>query len=448
MKRICQAFVVQQIGLIALTLLFLNFKSYSQGSYFAPDKALENARTLLHNKQKININIARQSLNGEPVTETALRCLEEMVEFSPTDDPSRVRRDGFSYHRELEERRIAKAKAIIQRIEPGPFESPIYLSMLAYQAASIEMAFGMLNIDTTQFSKFLLGTINAPDIDAFAHKESIDDYTIVVIYSGLVDFMYQASKVVVEALKPSRSTMGNDSAVLDLKAIKDRLNSDPAPADRLYKTLEACFFSGYPRASVFESVPQEYIPALTSLVGSAERFVIAHEYGHGLMPWSIQFPDSVNPINAKEYFPDDMAIFATVFSEEALDGMPPDFSLGGAIFAVACLDIFQKAHNILITGDENSSGTEELMGFKPQERAKNIINCFMHYFDVEYLSNREVDLSFNLKHEIPPNHGFTIEHIQNTYAYWDVLQTVWEPVKLHLLEDFHQKRSIHPSWNK
>jgi hypothetical protein len=389
----------------------------------------------------------------QPVTQAALKSIEELTRFIATEDPHKVRRGSFTYNRELEVKRIDRAKAIIRRTDPGPFEDPNYISLLAYQAASIEMAFDEITMhvaDSAYFSRFLLGTIAAPDIDAFALKEFSEGYGILVFYSGLIDFIYQASKVIVEALEPSRATNGHSlvSANFNLDDLRNRLNLNLKPADRLYKTLEAYFFHGYPRASAYEIVPEEHSPVLSIVVRLAERWVIGHEYGHILMPTIKQIPDSVNAFNVEEYFADKMATLATVLSAFELDKIAPEIILGGAIFALACLDILQRAYNILTFGDEFGSNTEEMTLVKPEERAQNIIIYFNQFFDVEYLPDGGIRLSFILRQEVPQNHNFPNERIKHAYKYAKVLLIVWEQVKLRFMEDYNQKRPIHPSWNK
>ena len=67
---------------------------------------------------------------------------------------------------------------------------------------------------------------------------------MVVLHSALIELAYQAAKATVAATHPAPS-------------------NGPQPAERLYRTLEACFFKGYPRAFQNETVPSEHVLALT-----------------------------------------------------------------------------------------------------------------------------------------------------------------------------------------
>jgi hypothetical protein len=60
------------------------------------------------------------------------------------------------------------------------------------------------------------------------------------------------------------------------------VRTNPEPVQRLYKTLEAYFFNGYPRAFANETVKEQHHPGLSVMVGLVERWTIAHEYGHAL----------------------------------------------------------------------------------------------------------------------------------------------------------------------
>jgi hypothetical protein len=417
------------------------------------DPALDNARTWLRAAQSVSANMKPPISKGQLRTDAALERLEETFRYDSTEVPNLVRRGAFRYDRELESRRIERAQALIRRVEPGPFEDPRYFAILAYQAASVELGYGFRAQgapDQDPFSKFLLGTLHAPDVNAFARKQAKDGYTIVMLYSGLVDFIYQAAKVIVEALNPSRSVDGRSAvtANFNLEAVQARLVSDPRPAERLYRTLEAYFFAGYPRASAFEMIPQEHYPMLGQVIDLAERWVIGHEYGHGLAPSSaFEQPPGVNPRWAEEYFADAQATIATVISAYKLDVVPPEFPLAAAIFALACLDLLQRAFHVLQIGKETGSNAESKTHPKARDRANALIYCFRQFFDVNYRpADRTFDLTFVERPEPPKVHNFTSEGSKKAYAYANVLETVWMPTKDRLLEDFHRKRPLHPLW--
>jgi hypothetical protein len=217
---------------------------------------------------------------------------------------------------------------------------------------------------------------------------------------------------------------------------RDRLSlTDPAPVDRLYRTMEAYFFHGYPRATAFETVPEEQNPPLSLIVGLAERWIIGHEYGHGVVPSMADAPDEVNVDRAEEYFADMTAMVGTVLSADKLDAVPPEFPLGGAIFALRCLDLLQRALYLLLTGDEHWAGGEPDTHPAPRDRATMVIGRFRQLFEVDYRADHLFHLRLAEKPEIPETHGFTREHSAYAYRFAEILRTVWSPVKDRLLED-------------
>ena len=407
------------------------------------------ARALLRTWQ--GMSAALPTAGVSLVTDAALKYLDVLTQFEPTGDPDAVRRGAF-YNRARETKRIARAAALIRRVAPVSLEDPNYLAFLAYQAASVELAYehlpdGLAGRDA--FSRFLLGTVHNAEINALAVGMPSGGYTIVVLNSGLVDFVYQAAKAVIEALAPIRPDPDRSrvTATFDLKVIEARLRSDPTPADRLYRTLEAYFFHGYPRASAFEKIPDAYGPPLALLVDMAERWMIGHEYGHGLSPAMENVPPEVNPSRAREHLADMLSTVATAFSAAELDGVPPEFSIGGAIFALACLDVRRRAYSILRTGSEQWANVPSPTHPLARDRADSILRVFRQYFDVDYFPSGEFDLRFVLRDSPPQPHSFSSEHAKRAYAFANVLQTIWLPVKERLLMMSGQSVSFTPCGN-
>jgi hypothetical protein len=63
----------------------------------------------------------------------------------------------FKFDRRQEEERLRLAEELIRRVDPGPYEDPNYLALLAFQAASIEMCLRSLSGERTNepWSRFL-----------------------------------------------------------------------------------------------------------------------------------------------------------------------------------------------------------------------------------------------------------------------------------------------------
>jgi hypothetical protein len=256
---------------------------------------------------------------------SALAHLGERRKVHPsTKVPGYVSRDGYTFDPGLEEKRIALAEDLIRRTDPGPFEDPNSLALLAYQAASLELALPHRNLSGQEIdwgcSKFLLGTVHSPEMQAqsttvFSQRLPISqNYTVVVVNSALVEFIYQAARALVAAQHPVCSTVPGTNVTYEFSEqhLKDELARNQEPVERLYRTLEAYFFAGYPRAPDNESPLAEQRIPLTQLVDITERWIIAHEYGHGFaarMGFTARANerDDVNRERAEEFFADDNA---------------------------------------------------------------------------------------------------------------------------------------------
>ena len=229
----------------------------------SPTLGLSQARRFLREEQA---RAAKGALGFpyahlENVTEQSVGLLKRQRQFVPTSDPNIVRRGVFRFDREPEVERIRRSEDLVRRVEPGPFEDPGYFAFLAYQAASIEMALPLDHKD--RFSRFLLGTVHAASVNAFSQRFSSTGYTVVALHSGIIDFIYQSAKAVVDALNPVRTPDASSfvRSNADLERIRAELKTNDAPVDRVYRTLESYFFQGYPRAFANEAVFEEPLRA-------------------------------------------------------------------------------------------------------------------------------------------------------------------------------------------
>lgn len=394
--------------------------------------------------------VPTRPLNAD-VTAACLDSFTQVTLFAPTDDPGVVRRGAYRYYKDLELERIARGKSIIRRVQPGPFEDPAYLAILAFEAASLELAWERLapSAPPGLFPTYLLGTVHGPDVNAYSAHTTADGYRLVVINSGLVDFIYQSAKVIVAAASPERTANGPAlvHASFGAQSAIEHIETDPEPADRLYRTLAAYFFDGYPRAFSNEIVPEAHHPVLSLLVGLAERWIIAHEYGHGIAPEITDPPPGVNVGIAEEYFSDAAATIATVYSAGWLDNVPPEFPLGSAIFALACIDVLDRAHQLISTGAETEHPAPSPSHPTPRDRARQVLSCFRQYFDVSYADNN-FNLSYVLREECPEEHGFTEPKRVVAFSYANALEAIWSQVRPRLLDDYINKRPLHPIWDR
>jgi hypothetical protein len=239
------------------------------------DSRLQAARERLRQHQKSSwvAKLGPLPPTEEGKLDRTLRVLRYRWQVAQTPDPDTVMRGFFKFDRRQEEERLRLAEELIRRVDPGPYEDPNYLALLAFQAASIEMCLRSLSGERTNepWSRFLLGTVHSADVNAFAQVLKAEQHVLVVIYSAFVEFVYQASKALTAAQNPARSSKSNASVVSNsaTAAIEEYLLTNPEPVQRLYKTLEAYFFNGYPRAFANETVKEEHHPGLNVMVGLA-----------------------------------------------------------------------------------------------------------------------------------------------------------------------------------
>ncbi|MGC3946355.1 MAG: hypothetical protein QM762_17855 [Chryseolinea sp.] len=374
-----------------------------------------------------------------------LELLNKHTQFTNTKDPERIKRGFFSFHRQNELERIKVARELIIRTEPGPFEDPNYMALMAYQAASVEMIVRMLKKDMPP-SKFLLGTVHDPFVNAFAKRYNSSGYTLIVLHSALIEFIYQAVKVVVELLKPANTNSPNPTVELNDSSdkIKQVMKKNPLPVERLFKTLESYFYLGYPRAFAHEIPDQKQQGMISICTAMAERWVIAHEYGHGLFTGYID-PEKVNNRQwVEEYIADSNATICTVYSAAKLDGLPPEFALSGASFSLACLEVLRRAYSIVTEGiSHRDEGTDTHPPNKA--RVKQTIDIFKQFFDVRY-GDRKFEVDFLLRLAVPDNHIFGDEHIKRMHFNSRLLFNVWDEVKQMLEEQYHLRRKLHHMW--
>jgi hypothetical protein len=384
---------------------------------------------------------------GRTTLFASLSSLKSYKSFNPTKIPGVVERGGFKYERKAEKKRIALAEELIRRTKPGPFEDPNYLAMLSYQAASIVLGstyFLPANVDLG-WSRFLLGTVHSSDLNAFAQTFTTHDYTVVAIYSALIDFTYQTAKATIAAQAPQRTVDRRSFVTTDTSEgkLESNLKNDASPIDRLYRTLEAYFYSGYPRAFHNETVPEEQMLPLTLLINLAERWIIGHEFGHGLAA-GFPFKSEQNRGLSEEYFADMQATILTVMSAVSLDAVEPEFALGGGVFALAVLEVFQQAFAIVHHGELRPAADD---GIHPsnEQRTEFIFATFDFHFDHDR-ENKKLSFVHRPEGWRPIQTEATILRRKRVLYWRDTLFAIWERARPRLVEDFKRKRELHPMW--
>lgn len=257
----------------------------------------------------------------------------------------------FKFDVQLERLRWNRTRDLIFRANPSVYENPFMLEILARQAASIEIILRQEHTNTinkqnsAQLDRLLLFTVPSKNFDAASG--SIDDHHIVYLSSGLTSYLYMAAKSVVLSWKPIEAKNSAVAFKATPEAIKQVLSEDPNVEQLLYKTLHTWIVDGYPQFETNNPPPLQYHPPLGMLITHAERFVIAHEYGHIFTRLlGVELRQKWNV----EYEADKFAYNMALTSASILDRLPPNISIQGAFFVLTAIDVMRKAITTVMCG--------------------------------------------------------------------------------------------------
>jgi hypothetical protein len=315
----------------------------------------------------------RQALHLKP-KRSEEEVLKETLDRARLRESQSVRQGDFireginKYPAALEELRWKRTRDIIERIVPGVDEEPVLLEMLARQAASVEI---ILRREYTSepsskaaaiLDRVVLGTV--PNLTWEAETKSPErksNYSIIIISTGLMSYLYQTAKAVVlswpQVSAPPGATysFGTQTTQID-----QHLKTHPDAQELLYEVTSRYLFQGFPGPTESNIPPVPYTAPLAQLVTHAERFVIAHEYSHGLFnKWESIEPESLEPIPGislkwtKELLADSSAFSIAIVSARELERrLPPNVALQGGIFALSAHDLLRRAKDAFCYGHE------------------------------------------------------------------------------------------------
>jgi hypothetical protein len=272
----------------------------------------------------------------------ALNYLAQRRKQEPVDG---VVSDGwFRYDAANEQLRWDRTEAVLRRVDPGPYEDPRYIEMLARQAASIELFIPDGPLDT---GRVLLGTTGAAR--NHASTELSHGYAVILMSAGMIECLYQMAKCV--TLTYVRKEMPDGRGVsfsVDPDVIADHLRTDSSAVDLMADNLTSWIYDGVPRSSTSKMPAPELHGALQLLINGAERFVIAHEYAHAF----VDVLDTSDPLppHECELRADALALMLTRNSAAALDRLPANMALSGAVLAMKANQLIDLALSIARTG--------------------------------------------------------------------------------------------------
>jgi hypothetical protein len=328
--------------------------------------------------------------------------------------------DGwFRYSAQGEEARWARTEAVIRRVDPGPFEDPRYVEMLARQAASIEILAPGPDGTPGQYP-VLLGTTGEARNHAFSALRH--GYVLVLLSAGMIDCMYQMAKCValamVEVDKPDR---GGVTLSADLEKVAAHLRADSTAVDLMADNLTAWLYEGTPRSPTSRVPPARLHGAIQLLIDGAERFVIAHEYAHAFLDL-LSRADPLPPHEC-ELRADGVAVRLTRDSSQILDRLPPNIGLQGAVLAMKANQLTDQALSIAQHGE-----------VVPAE-------SFTHPPFATRLAQLE---EFYLNQHEDPEHGR--DELRGMQVPAMLGDLVFETVQPRLQAMFRSGRRLHPIW--
>jgi hypothetical protein len=328
--------------------------------------------------------------------------------------------DGwFRYSAQNEEARWDRTEAVIRRVDPGPFEDPRFLEVLARQAASIELLAPGPDGPPADY-RVLLGTTGEARNHAFSALRH--GYVLVLLSAGMIDCMYQMAKCVALAMVDvDRSDRGGVRLSTDPEKVAAHLCADSTAVDLMADNLTAWLYEGTPRSPTSRMPPAMLHGAIQLFISGAERFVIAHEYAHAFLDL-LGEADPVPPHEC-ELRADAVAVRLTRDSSRILDRLPPNIGLQGAVLAMKTNQLADQALSIAQHGKVVPA---ESLTHPPFATRLSQLEEF-------YLA----------QHEDPEDAGDDLRGMQVPAVLGDL---VFETVQPRLEAMFRSGRRLHPIW--
>ena len=266
-----------------------------------------------------------------------------------------IHADGWNYAKDVEIVRRDRTLRIIERARPGPHEDGRHLESLAREAAALEMTIAGFASPTPLdrvLDRIVLGTTDEPRNHAGATRRG--DGVAIIISTGLLDFLGQVARSVVLALKP---TPPPDAVLWSFSAKREDtaavLARDSTPGAILHDTLVSWLCRGSAAPAATDTPPAYYASYIEHLERFAQRFVIAHEYGHALHLLGMHIPglsDTATPDpKLTEHNMDALGV-THVFNSAEVDRAKPNIALQGAVLAMKSQEILDRALLIACSG--------------------------------------------------------------------------------------------------
>jgi hypothetical protein len=248
------------------------------------------------------------------------------------------------------------AQAMEER--PSRYEDPWLFSLLSEMATEIESVAEGLGMTLPQRPVF--GTLPLGQLNAMAVRVPNTEEYLIAFQYGMFGFMNLASKAFAAAL-PSVEDGDGISFNLDRERVLNHLAANAEPVARMSDFLGAYIYAGDPHAAeqYFVTASIERLSGL--LRGTAERFIIGHEYGHlisGHLAPSTPRREKEKPVTFeapprawRHEIEADFSGMVLAVHSQAQNGLDLALSYAGVDFAFTAMELAERALAVARHGD-------------------------------------------------------------------------------------------------
>jgi hypothetical protein len=365
---------------------------------------------------------------------------------------------------------FGQAHRIIDRIQPGNYEDGRYIALIATQAGRIEHGL-LFDMDTLKLlgevrpalDRIIFGTVANPKSEPLTSK--FGEYAIITIPSAVVYLLYGMAKSIASVWSgPAKARAGwSRTAQLRGLAAADMaaaVRADPAASQALELLFCSWFFDGSARAHPSPPPQFDNMGRTGELAACAERFVLAHEYGHALIDeFGLTFPwlterapkDSID----REHRADFVGTVLLAMSGTQVSDFDALTCLQGAVLALKTHEIMYNAIQ-LARGDGGDPvwRSETYPSFS--DRLEHVIYTFHGYSDYQDTTrgiraalNRELGLA-------PPTETSLSKYRESDPDFYRAILTLpaqtagllWNEVRPRLERELQSGRRLHAIWDR
>ena len=179
--------------------------------------------------------------------------------------------------REAQEQ-VGGAEGVDLAAVPGPFESPLFFTIMRARALAIEEIIGLLDIPLPKRPVF--GTLPTGKVNASVWKVTPDGETAIIFDAGLFVFTLLVAKALALAMPARRNADGTMSFSINRQAVEAHLQANPEAIQRLLDAVRAYVVLANPGKAERYRMPSTFNQLLDVEIRAIELFAVGHEYAH------------------------------------------------------------------------------------------------------------------------------------------------------------------------